>query len=270
MRGSVFLFSLFSAVAGPGVALGTETRDRVLELKDGGTLRYGISTPKPAEKTDDATAPRPLVLALHYGWQGDLPAGYGRSFLELLVAPGLGELGAVIVAPDCPENSWTHPRAEQAVLELIEQVRETHVIDDARIVVTGFSVGAMGTWFLASRHPDLFSAAIPMAGPPVLVTVSDPMSGLQEAARFLKAEPVVWPASLLEMPMLVIHSCDDELVPVQMASEAVRTLREAGGQIEFSELEKIGHFETPRYAEHLARAIPWLRQVWQGASSASE
>ncbi len=245
---------VLSAMAVPAAP---EIRDRVLEV-DGVELRYAVSVPA----GDDAASPRPLVLALHYGWQGQLPPHYGRDFLGLLVAPALAELGAILVAPDCPEAHWTHPRSEQALLALVEHLRRTHAVDPERIVVTGFSVGAMGTWFLAARHPDLFSAAVPVAGPPVLRPVPGPFEGLEEAERFLQQRPVDWPPALRETPVLAIHSRDDELVPFRLVRRAARTLRDAGGQIELIAIEQVGHFETPRYVEDLTRAVPWLRQTW--------
>ncbi|MCP3957459.1 MAG: prolyl oligopeptidase family serine peptidase [bacterium] len=254
---------MLSAMATPGVS---EIRDAVLSLDGGGELRYGISAPEVGE---DAPA-RPLVLALHFGWQGEVPAHYGRNFLGLLVAPALGDLDAVIVAPDCPEGSWTHPRSEKALLALIEDVRETHDVDPRRIVVAGFSAGAMGTWFMASRHPDLFSAAIPLAGPPVLRSVPDAGSGLREAERFLRGRRVKWPPTLQETPILAIHSRGDELVSFELVDKAVRTLSAAGGRIELIALEGVGHFETPRYVEHLARAVPWLREIWRMESRSGD
>ena len=121
----------------------------------------------------------------------------------------------------------------------------------------------MGTWFMASRHPDLFSAAVPIAGPPVLRSVPDAFSGLEEADRFLKDRQVDWPPALFGTPILAIHSHCDELVPFRLVDRAVSTLRAAGGRAELIEIDRVGHFETPRYAEHLARAVPWLWEVWR-------
>lgn len=238
----------------------SETHDRFLAFDDGKKLRYAISAP--ADDPSSVSPARPLVLALHYGWQGPLPPGYGHDFLRLLVAPALRELDAILVAPDCPEGSWTHPRSEKALLALVEHVRQTHDVDPRRIVVTGFSAGGMGTWFMAARHPELFSAAIPIAGPPVLRTAADPFAGLAEAERFLEERRVDWPPELHDMPILAIHSRDDELVPFRLTDRAVSTLRDAGGRAELIELKHVGHFETARYAEHLKRAVLWLQRIW--------
>lgn len=240
-------------MAVPGVS---EIRDQVLPLDDGSELRYGIFAPRNGEE------PRPLILALHFGWQGEVPPHYGRNYLGLLVAPALGELGAVIVAPDCPASSWTSERSETALLALVAHIRQDHAIDPGRIVVTGFSAGAMGAWFMAARHPDLFSAVIPMAGAPVLRSVPTASAGLQEAARFLRGRRPKWPTALVAQPILAIHSNTDEVVPFELIDKAVTTLADAGGRIELIDLDNVGHFETPRYVEFLARAVPWLRELW--------
>ena len=252
---SPFLF-LLSAMAIPGTS---ETHDRVLPLGDGTELRYAISTPASETST---IASRPLVLALHFGWQGQVPPHYGRDFLDLLVAPAFRKLDAILIAPDCPTGSWTHPHSEKALLALIDNIRQTQSIDPERIVITGFSAGAMGSWFMASRHPDLFSAMIPIAGPPVLRTAPSALAGLEEAARFLKDPQVDWPPALRQTPILAIHSRSDELVSFRLVDRAVDTLRASGGAIELIALDAIGHFETPRYVEHLARAVPWLLKIW--------
>ena len=249
------LWLAFAAVIGSG---SPEVSDRVLKLKDGGELRFALSKPR----GENAEGPRPLVLALHYGWAGDLPPGYGRSYMNLLVAPALAKLDAVIVAPDAPEASWTHPRSERALLALIDHIRQTHSVDPERFVITGFSLGAMGTWYMASRHPELFSAAIPMGGPPVMSSVADARAGLAESQRIFSGEEIDWPPGIVEVPILVIHSRADELVDLELVARAVKSLRAAGGDVELVKVNGLGHFDTPRYAEYLRRAVPWLRKVW--------
>ena len=88
------------------------------------------------------------------------------------------------------------------MLALIEQVASRYVVDRDRILVTGFSLGGGGTWFFATRHADLFAGAIPMAGP--IREIS--MDGLGS------------------MPVHIVHSRDDEVVPFEPAAEAAAQL----------------------------------------------
>jgi predicted peptidase len=184
-------------------------------------------------------------------------------FLEILVEPALRELGAIIVAPLCPARTWVDPVSERAVLALLDHVRSAYRVDADRTAVTGFSLGGMGTWYYASRHGELFSAAIPMASVPVIAQTTD--SGAEYVERYVETGSVEWPDELLEMPLYVMHSVDDELIPIEPVQRAAAELRERGAAVEFLAIDAgIGHHETPRYVRYLARAVPWLQQIWDG------
>ena len=81
---------------GPGV------HQLTLPLTGGRELRYTLLVP-------EGGGTRPLVLALHYG--GEVTPFYGRGILELLVAPALAELGAVIAAPETHREISSGPRS---------------------------------------------------------------------------------------------------------------------------------------------------------------
>jgi predicted peptidase len=207
---------------------------RVLSLPDLPPLTYGISIP--AGYRPDS--PRPLVLALHPG--GGRAPNYGISFMRSVVLPGLGDLQAIVVAPDCPARSWTEASADRAVIELLRRVMSDFSIDRRRVLVTGFSMGGRGTWFMASRHGDLFTAAIPMAA-----SVGD--------------EPV---DRLGMLPTYVIHSRDDQVVPFAPALANASALETLGRVIHFEALQGIGHFEMGGYVDALTRAGQWVAAQW--------
>ena len=108
-------------------------RDQVLKLEDGSELRYAVSSPQ----GHDDGQPRPLVLALHYGWAGELPPGYGRSYMSLLVAPALAELGAVIITPDPPPWAMATTRAATSAAAPPE---------DPPVECAGFQGFRVGPW----------------------------------------------------------------------------------------------------------------------------
>ncbi len=212
----------------PGVYRLTQT------LPDLGEIRYAVSLP-------DGYNPRqarPLVLALHPG--GDRFPYYGGAFMEQVVAPGLHDLGAIIVAPDCPTPSWTDPNAERAVLALVRRVLTDYSVDRRRVLITGFSLGGRGTWFMASRHADLFTAAIVMAGAP----------GNQPLDR------------LATRPTYVIHSRADDVVPFAPTDATVRDLQRLGRVVEFEALDGVGHFDMGTYVDPLSRAGQWVVERW--------
>jgi dienelactone hydrolase len=180
----------------------------------------------------------PLIVSLHFG--GPYTPFIGRSLIEQLVGPGLRELGAVIVAPDSAAGGWTTPSAEQDVIELLSFVEANYKVDPARTLLTGYSMGGMGTWYLASRHPELFEAAIPMAGQPS-----------RESIR------TDW-----QTPTLAINSTADELIAIEPVRAVVDALHARGAPIEIIVVDDITHFQIPRYRRYLRAAIPWIERAF--------
>src|SRR5688500_18435456 len=90
-----------------------------------------------------------FVLALHgRASTGDsVPAWYGMRSLESLFGPALRPLGALIVAPDAPKNNWTHPESERAMVAFVQEMKRRYPVDTMRTLVTGNSMGGMGSWF---------------------------------------------------------------------------------------------------------------------------
>jgi len=236
----------------------TEPPQRPMQTMPGDDgLRYAIAVPKDY----DGSSAVPLVLALHFGWgRGSPPPDYSAAFLRVLVEPALGDLGAIIVAPLSPGGVWTDPETDAKVMALLDHVKHQYRIDEDRVIVTGFSLGGMGTWYFASRHADILSAAIPMASAPM---ISEGSGSASRVLRFRSGGSVRWPPAMLKLPTYVIHSRDDELIAIGPVEAASAELAKLGADIQFHAIEAgIGHHETARYVPYLARAVPWIREVW--------
>lgn len=207
-----------------------------LKLESGDLVRYTLSLPESFSPREEV----PLIIALHYG--GDVTPWYGKGYLTILVEPALWELDAVIAAPDCPSPAgWDNPMSESAVLALINHLKHHYSIDDKKVALTGFSLGGIGTWYLAARHPDLFSAAIPVSAMPKADTV--------EAVR--------------DIPIYVIHSTGDEIFPVKRVEEVVERLKIKGRRVQMKTIEGISHYRTPSFVNALRETIPWIKQTWE-------
>jgi len=195
-------------------------------------IRYAISIPQNYSPSTRV----PLVLALHYGGN---PTGAGRGVPEILVRPALAELGAIIVAPDSLAGGWDSAANERAVNLLLDTVLASYSIDARKILVTGFSMGGSGAWHFASEYPERFSAAVPVAGTP--------------------------PGSIEGwcLPVLAIHSRNDEVVPIGPTETRIAELRKSGARAELITLAGITHYETSRFVEGLRRAAPWLKEIWR-------
>jgi predicted peptidase len=200
-----------------------------LPLDDAEPLRYALSVPR-----GDAKKARPLIVALHPG--GPRFPYYGAAFVEQVIGPAAAGLDAIIIAPDCQATSWTDPAAEAAVLTLIKHVKATHPIDDRRVIVAGFSMGARGAWFFSSRHPELVNGAVIGAGNPT-------------------GEPI---HTLARTPTYVFHSRADEVVRFDPTDEAVRELERLKRDVRFERLDGLKHYDTVKYVPSFSRGIRWV------------
>lgn len=122
--------------------------------------RYTIAIPKSYQED----VPMPLILALH--WGGEVVPFTGTIMVMELVMPALFELGAIILAPDRTTEDWANPQSETELLELLDFIERNFIIDRTKTLITGYSLGGIGAWYMASRHQDRFAAVLPMSASP--------------------------------------------------------------------------------------------------------
>ena len=146
-----------------------------------------------------------------------------------------------MIAPDCAGADWTDPRSEADVLVATDWAQHEYRIDPARTLLTGYSMGAMGTWYLAARHQDLFRAALVVSGLPL--------------ARAVEVE---W-----RIPLYVIHSRDDERLLLKPTADTVAQLRAKGVDVQLVVVDGPTHYHLSGFIPYLRAAIPWIRHAWQ-------
>ena len=204
--------------------------------RDGGpAIGYAISIPT----NYSPSKPVPLILALHFGVGNGNAAGAGGDMVEILIGPALAQLGAIIVAPDSIRGNWSTPENEKAVNALLDMVLARYAIDKKKVAVTGYSMGGTGSWHFAQEFPQRFSAAIPIAGTPP-----------ESAAGW-------------RLPVLAIHSRDDQVAPFGPTETRIAQLQKAGVNAKLILLTGITHYETDRFQSALRQAVPWLREIWK-------
>jgi predicted peptidase len=205
-----------------------------LSLESGTVLRYTLALPPPS--SPDVSYP--LVLGLHYG--GQVTPFYGKGYLINLVLPALRDLNAVMVAPDCPGAGWTDPESEKAVMELLRAIQRDYPVDSRKMIITGYSMGATGTWDYVFKHPRMFAGAIMISGmPPRGIELNDPGT-----------------------PILVIHSRDDELFSLEAVRKFIRACESQGIPVELTVVAGLSHYQFARFTTALRDAIPWVRKSW--------
>lgn len=124
--------------------------------------RYRIALPAP----DSNDRPHPALVYLH-GYQGT-PAG-AMAFQAL--RDTASDLGVALIAPAGKNRSWGLPdafderRDDIAFIDtVIEDATDRFDIDRERIVISGFSLGASMTWYIACARGDAYAGYIAIAG----------------------------------------------------------------------------------------------------------
>ena len=110
-----------------------------------------------------------LVVYLHGG------SSKGNDNETQMQEPGINAIStwlsennrkAVMLVPQCPTNlSWLGAM-QDAIVNLLQNYIERGVVDADKVYILGGSMGGTGTWNMLSNHPELFAAAMPVAGNP--------------------------------------------------------------------------------------------------------
>jgi len=198
-------------------------------------ISYAISIPPGYTPS----TPVPLILGLHYGIGNRDSTGVGVDLVKGIIGPALEELGAIIVAPDSVRGNWRTSENEKAVNALLDLVMGNYAVDKKRVAVTGYSMGGTGSWHVAEKFPERFSAVLPIASTP-------------------PASAVGW-----RLPVLAIQSRADKVVPFDPAAARIAELQNAGVNARLIAPTDIEHHEAGRFREPLRDAVPWLQEVWK-------
>jgi predicted peptidase len=187
-------------------------------------LPYRLYTPS----ADLSRGPYPLVVFLHgAGGRGTdnekhltaWPKIWGTEFVQkthpcyVLVphaSSGWGDL-----PKGGKEGQVTHG---QMVMQVVKKLKQDHVIDPARIYVTGLSMGGFGTCYMLSEFPGVFAAGVPVCG-------ADP--------RRAKA--------IGRTPLWIFHGNADVTVHVGVSRDLVKALRKLGRDPLYTEYDGVGH-----------------------------
>lgn len=191
-----------------------------IELTSKTRLNYLLYLPDDYDVSEDDY---PLLLFLHgMGERGDdlkkiktqgLPARLEKQH----------DLPFIVVAPECPLESWWDFHLD-TLMSLLDVIVKEQRVDTRRIYLTGLSMGGFGTWGLASLHPDRFAAIAPICGG--LVHWVD----LERAVQALKT-----------MPIWTFHGAKDTIVPISQTERLVDALRMAGSDVRFTVYPNANH-----------------------------
>lgn len=252
-----------------------EHLEQVMQPKEltstlGVTLPYRLFVPPDY----DAEVRYPLLVFLHdrdARGSDNGPMTFGSSLFHgerSIVSPNFRhEFPAIILVPQCPaepaDQEWGHwygataqaPRAgldftlgyypshdepslaASLVKELVDATLDELSVDPTRVYLTGESMGGLGTWDIAWRWPQLWAAAVPLAG------FTDP-------SRAKK---------LLDLPLWVFHSTLDTEDNVVGSLTMVDKLKVLGGIIYYTQYDDVDHAHTFERVWRTEKELyPWI------------
>lgn len=188
----------------------------------GETIPYALFVPS----AYDANEPNQLMVTLHgAGRQYDWVMGYA-GFLDraerdgyIVVTPlGYTRRGGYGYRGDEPQDRL----AEKDVMNVVGMVMDEFNIDENRTYLWGHSMGGYGTYYIASRHPELWA-------------------GLATAAGGRMSADYVDEDAIRNIPFLVLHGSEDETVPVEGSRQSVARMKELGMEHLYVEIEGGDH-----------------------------
>lgn len=117
---------------------------------------------RPTESKDEVL---PMIVYLHGtdGKGSNLDTLLKIESLPSYINNGDVYPNAIVISPQCPSSyNWTSLADD--VMELINTVVEEENVDISRISLTGCSLGGCGTYNIAIKNPNFFSAVVPVCG----------------------------------------------------------------------------------------------------------
>ena len=126
----------------------------------------------------------------------------------------------IAVSPVTPKAGWEPDSVIEFLDRLLADRRFRFKIDPTRVYLTGFSMGGYGTFQTASRYPERFAAAVPLAG----------------------GSPPDDPETLRDIPIWAFHGDEDDVTSLENTRKAIETLTALGNRdARLTELQGYGH-----------------------------
>lgn len=195
----------------------------------------------------------PLVLFLHgAGERGDDNESQLSVGANIFSNPvNREEFEAFVVFPQCNERTWTgkidqrafmpgaaipeESPTERSLMNLLDTIVTKNPVDTDRIYLIGVSMGAIAAYDLACRYPERFAAVVPICG----AVNPDRLKDAQNVKFY------------------IFHGEKDDEIPVISSRTAYRALKDAGADVEYSEISCVGHECWP-WAFNYPTLLPWL------------
>lgn len=209
-----------------------------LFIKGGDTLRYRMLLPNNFDKNKKY----PVLFFLHgAGERGNDNEAQLIHGAKLFLNPeNRNNFPAIIIFPQCPQNDfWANvkfgdgksserfafqkgaqPNPSMKMLAaLVNKIKSESYSDNNRFYIGGLSMGAMGTFELLRRKPNVFASAFAICG-------GDHVENVKKYKH---------------VPLWVFHGAKDNVVPIQKSEIVVNELKRLGADVKFSVYPNANH-----------------------------
>ena len=208
---------------------------------NGSEYRYVIYVP---QEFNNSRA-WPVILALHGGGEyGNDGMKQTSGGLAKAIRSNPERFPAIVLFPQAHADGtpgWQMEGGKAALAELESAIKEFRG-DPKRIYLTGLSAGANGSWFLLSRYPERFAAAVIVCG------FVSPFKGKTSGVDY----PGLAPASTTDpfkviakqvssIPIWIFHGDADQNVSVEESRKMFAALKSIGADVQYTELPGVPH-----------------------------
>lgn len=262
--GIALFITILSAAGNPDAAAVSDFQARTFRISNSKSIPYRLFVPK----NYSAGKKYPIMLALHGGGErgSDNTSQLTHEFTTFWANDSIQSANpCFVVAPQCPPapQSWVvsttfgdydfdkTPITDnlQAVSDLLDSLGREFNLDADRTYVSGMSMGGAGTWYMITKYPGRFAAAIPVCGG----------GDTSKADIFNK------------VPIWTFHEIDDPTVPVHFTRDLVKAIQARGGsRLKYTEYPAsmgFGH-ESWKPAAKDPQLHRWLFQQVRPAAAA--
>jgi dipeptidyl aminopeptidase/acylaminoacyl peptidase len=219
----------------------------------------GRSIPAFLYRPVDVEPPLPVILYVHGGPASQTRPDFDPRFQFFL------NRGYAVLAPNVRGSSG-YGKAYMALDDIqlrmdsvadlkyaVEWLRASGVADASRIGIYGRSYGGFMVLAAITTYPDLWAAAIDVAGIASWVTFLENTGRWRRAHReqeygslekdraFLESISPIHKVDRIQAPLLVVHGANDPRVPVTEADQIVERLRRRGHPVEYLRYADEGH-----------------------------
>jgi len=231
-----------------------------IETRSKARLTAYLSTP-----IGSTVGPRPLVVLPHGGPEVRDSVGFD-VLVQALAAQGWlvlqpnfrGSGGYGRAFADAGRRRWGDLMQED-VEDCVEHLVASGRADPRKMAICGISYGGYAALMGSVRQPDLYRAAVSIAGPsdlPEFLSWSRKESGSDSPTyaywlktigdpgtdqNMLKMASPARRASELKAPVMLIHGAEDKIVPSRQSVLMAQALTRAGRSVEHVELKGVGH-----------------------------